>query len=320
MDVFFYEAFEEEAQAIKRYLPADIQAGFDWKTIQEYGNAAPAAPVISIRTQSIIPTEWAGQLAGILSRSTGYDHLTAYLNSCGKNMPCGYLPLYCARAVAEQAMLLWMTLLRKLRQQVQQFATFHRDGITGSECMGKTLLVVGVGNIGSEIVRIGQGLGMEVLGVDIVKKHDFVSYVSIQEGLAKADIIVCAMNLTADNMAYFKYDRLRMAKRGAIYINISRGEISPSAGLVRLLDDGHLSGIGLDVYNHESQLAVCLRAGKRGGDAEVEATLSLLKRPNVICTPHNAFNTAESVERKAAHSVQQIQHFLKNRTFLWPLP
>ena len=66
------------------------------------------------------------------------------------------------RAVAEQAILLVMALLRKLPQQTQQFPRFHRDGLTGHECAGKKLLVVGVGNIGSEVVRIGQALGMAV--------------------------------------------------------------------------------------------------------------------------------------------------------------
>ena len=131
MDVFFYEAFEEEEKAIRHYLPADIQAGFSWKTIQEYGNPLPAAPLISIRTQSVIPLEWASKLSGILTRSTGYDHLTTYQKECGKSVQCGYLPLYCNRAVAEQAMLMWMAILRKLPQQVQNFATFYRDGITG---------------------------------------------------------------------------------------------------------------------------------------------------------------------------------------------
>jgi D-lactate dehydrogenase len=320
MDVFFYEAFEEEEKAIRRYLPADIKAGFSWKTIQEYGSGGPAAAIVSIRTQSLIPTEWAPKLSGILSRSTGYDHLVKYLKECGSAVQCGYLPLYCNRAVAEQAMLLWMALLRKLPQQVKNFSTFYRDGITGSECQGKTLLVVGVGNIGSEVAKIGQGLGMNVLGVDIVQKHPSVSYVSIGEGLSKADIIVCAMNLTPENTGYFKYERLRQARRGVIFVNVARGEFSPSKDIIRLLDEDHLGGVGLDVYNHEGRLAVALRAGKNVDDQEVSATLSLLNRLNVVLTPHNAFNTAESVERKAGHSVQQVQHFLKNGSFLWPIP
>jgi D-lactate dehydrogenase len=320
MDVFFYEAFEEEEKAIRRYLPPNIQAGFSRKTIQEHGTALPESPFISIRTQSLIPTEWAPRLSAILSRSTGCDHLTAYLKECGKPIPCGYLPLYCSRAVAEQAMLMWMALLRKLPQQMRNFAAFHRDGITGSECQGKTLLVVGVGNIGSEVIKIGQALGMNVIGVDIVKKHSFVTYVSIDEGLAKADIIVCAMNLTADNIGYFGYERLRKARRSAIFINIARGEFSPSRDILRLLDEGRLSGVGLDVYNHEGRLAVALRAGKNVDDDEVTATLMLLKRLDVVLTPHNAFNTAEAVERKSDHSVRQIINFLKTAAFLWPIP
>ena len=320
LNVFFYEAFEEEAEALKHYLPNYIKAGFTWKTIQEHGDSEPSAPVISIRTQSVIPGSWAGKLSGILSRSTGYDHIKTYLHKCRANIPCGYLPLYCSRAVAEQAMLLWMSLLRKLPQQMKQFTNFYRDGLTGYECEHRTLLVVGVGNVGYEVVRIGEGLGMKVLGVDIVKKHPSVSYVSIEEGIVQADIIVCAMNLTPENSGYFNYNLLKKAKQGAIFINIARGELSPSAALLLLLDEERIGGIALDVYNRESKLAVALRTGETSDDKEVQATLVLSRRPNVITTPHNAFNTHEAVDRKASQSVQQLQHFLEHGGFLWTVP
>jgi len=319
-DVFFYEAFEEEVEALKRYLQPRIVAGFTWKTIQERGDREPPAAIISVRTQSVIPTSWATRVSAILTRSTGYDHVKVYLQGCNKNIPCGYLPLYCSRAVAEQAMLLWMSLLRKLPQQMKQFTNFNRDGLTGKECEQKTLLVVGVGNVGHEVVRIGRGLGMEVLGIDIVKKHSSVSYVSIEEGLPNADIIVCAMNLTSDNIDYFNYRLLKTAKPGVIFVNIGRGEFSPPADLLRLLDEGHLGGVALDVYNKESKLAVTLRMNEINHDEEVQATVALSKRPNVIMTPHNAFNTHEAVERKASQSIQQIQHFLDHGSFLWPVP
>src|ERR1041385_2609055 len=158
LDVYFYEAFAEEEESLRRHLPANVRAGFTSKTVQESGDAKPSAPLISIRTQSIVPNEWAGELAGILARATGYDGLKQYLAATGVDVVCGYLPLYCARAVAEQAMLLWMTLLRKLPDQIRQFTTFQRDGLTGHECEHKHLLVVGVGNIGAEVVMIGKGL------------------------------------------------------------------------------------------------------------------------------------------------------------------
>jgi len=61
-DVFFYEAFKEEREAIRSRLPANISADLTWKTIQETRHTAPPAPVISIRTQSVIPPDWASQL------------------------------------------------------------------------------------------------------------------------------------------------------------------------------------------------------------------------------------------------------------------
>jgi len=301
-------------------LPPHIRAGFTQKTIQESGDKVPRAPILSVRSQSIIPIHWAEKLSGILSRSTGYDHLERYVRDTGKPIPCGYLPFYCNRAVAEQAMLLWMALLRKLPQQTYAFGTFYRNNLTGNETAGKTLFVVGVGNIGSEIVKIGVGLGMNVLGVDLVEKHSFVNYTTFENGIGKADIIVCAMNLTSENAGYFNYNRLLKAKKGAIFINISRGEISPSTDLLKLIDEDRLGGVGLDVYNHESELAESLRTRRESDFPEVRSTLLLSQKANVILTPHNAFNTTEAVARKAEQSVLQIDHFLQTGNFLWNAP
>jgi D-lactate dehydrogenase len=318
--VFFFETFHEEEAALRRCLPAGLRAAFSWKTIQEYQAPAPPARIISIRTQSAIPLDWARNLAGILTRSTGFDHLKAYRAATGVPVPCGYLPLYCHRAVAEQALLLWLALLRKLPQQLAQWHPFHRDGITGSECAGKTLTVVGVGNIGRELVKIGLGLGMRVLGVDIVERHAGVQYVAPAEGIAAADILVCAMNLTENNRGYFNYAALKHARRGVVFINIARGECSPAADLLRLLEEGHLGGVGLDVFNAEKELAVSLRNHVSSNDAKVRATLALARHPRALLTPHNAFNTHEAVARKAEQSMQQLQQFLATGTFVWPLP
>ncbi len=105
LDVFFYEAFAEEAEALRALLPPRVRAGFTRQTIQEYGQAGPGAGLISIRTQSVIPTAWADRLGAILSRSTGYDHLHAYRRRVGRDLPC-VIWLHCHRAVAEQALLM----------------------------------------------------------------------------------------------------------------------------------------------------------------------------------------------------------------------
>lgn len=320
MDVFFYEVFEEELEALKRHVPEGIDAGFSADTIQESGHTEPPAGLISIRTQSAIPLPWVSQLKGILARSTGFDHMKRFSEMSGINIPAGYLPLYCSRAVAEQALLLWLSLMRKLPVQMDQFRHFNRDGLTGSECEGKTLVVTGVGNIGSQVCAIGSSLGMETLGVDIVMKYPSVRYASIHEALPKADVIVCAMSLTDENRGFFNYGTLKKAKSGAIFINVARGELSPVADLLRLLEEGHLGGVGLDVFEDEGDLAVKLRSKGLCRDTGMKTIQDLLNHKNVILTPHNAFNTREALERKAAQSMDQVRHFFGHGSFIWPVP
>jgi D-lactate dehydrogenase len=148
MDIFFYEAFEDEATTLKALLGNEYTYGFAPETIYEAGHRNPPARLISIRTQSSVPMEWITQLDGVLSRSTGYDHLIAMSPKIRGRLPLGFLEEYATRAVAEHALMLTMALLRKLPQQMRQFPVFNREDLTGSECEGKDFLVVGVGRIG----------------------------------------------------------------------------------------------------------------------------------------------------------------------------
>jgi len=320
LDVYFYEAFEEEAESLRSLLPPTINAAYTDRTIQEAGHAEPPARLISTRTQSRIPLDWSSRLDAILTRSTGYDHVAAYAAAVGPRLALGFLPRYCHRAVAEQAVLLWMALLRRLPRQMRQFHNFHRDGLTGLECEGRTLVVVGVGNIGHEVYSIGKALGMQALGVDRDPRHDDVEYVDIDAALAQADVLVCAMDLNSSNRQYFDMPKWRRVKPGAVFVNISRGELSPSTALLEALGEGSLSGVALDVYDHEAELAGTLRNKLPANEPEVLAALELAKRDEVICTPHNAFNSAEAVHRKSEHSVQQIVAYLQNGRFLWSAP
>ena len=309
MDVFFYEAFEEEVPALRRHLPSSWSAGFTSATIQESGDAAPRAPLISIRTQSVIPSSWCASLKGVLARTTGYDHLVAFRRAHPDAPPCGSLPKYCGQAVAEQAALLWMALLRRLPLQLDRFRRFQRDGLSGMECAGRALLVCGVGDIGGRIVRIGRGLGMDVRGVDPVQRIGDLTYVDLASGVARADVIVCAMNLTPGNRAIFRYESLKSAKPGALFVNVARGELSPPSDLLRLLNEGVLGGIALDVFDGEPALAASLRSGLPPASDAHRAIAELMKDDRVLLTPHNAFNTLEATERKSRETALQLERF-----------
>ncbi len=183
------------------------------------------------------------------------------------------------------------------------------------------MAVFGVGNIGHRVCHLATLLGMQVVGVDPVRRHSDVVYMSPDDALAEADIIVCAMNLTQENHGYFTLRRLQQTRKSPLLINIARGEFTPAAVLRKALEDGHLSGIGLDVYNDETTLAQSLRSGTK--DLLTQDNLDMLwlhKQPQCICTPHNAFNTAEAVERKSEQTIRSMQHYRREGAFLWPLP
>lgn len=316
LSVQFYEVFKEEAAALRRFLPQGIKAHFTSKTVQESGDKNPPAPFISVRTQSVIPPAWARHLSGILTRSTGYDHLLAYHRDYG--VPCSSLPEYCSRAVAEQAILLVMALARKLPLQMRNFKKFRRDDVTGSELAGKNCSVVGVGRIGQEVVDLARGLRMNVAGVDLNPGIQDISYLSLSAGLRWAQVVVCCLPLTDKTRDLLNYAALRQARRETIFVNVGRGEVAPLKDLGRLLDEGRLCGVGLDVYEKEQQLSDALRGGK--ASPAVKVIQRLQKRSDVIFTPHNAFNTHESVERKARLSAEAVVSFLKGDGFPCPLP
>ena len=316
-DVFFYEAFEEEELEIKKHCPSSIKAGYTWKTIQESGHKQLPSAIISTRTQSIYPDFWGEKLSAIISRSTGYDHLLKYRNRTQTKAVMGYLPKYCHHAVAEQVLLYIFALLKKFKKQTSQFEQFNRDGLTGSELLGKKVLVVGVGNIGYEVVKLCKALGMQVKGVDIDKKFEDVEYVDIDQGMKWADIVSCNMNLTRDNIRYFNADLFSKNNPGQIFINTARGEMSSSLDLLNALKNNRLSAVALDVFDQESELAVCLREQKAITNPETRATMELFKLENVILTPHNSFNSREGVIRKAQQTVEQLLYYFDNKVFKW---
>ncbi|HBC88252.1 MAG TPA: hydroxyacid dehydrogenase [Lentisphaeria bacterium] len=326
----FYEAFEEEEKILRKVLPKGYKYLFTWKTIQESGHKTPPAKIISTRTQSKFPIGWANKLDAIITRSTGYDHVSDYLKMTRADIDAAYLPEYAARAVAEQALIMWTALLRNLSSQRNSFNTFFRDGLTGREIRNRRITVIGVGRIGGEVVDIANGLQMKILGVDIkprteMKKKYGLKYVSLKQGLKNADVAICALPLTDITRGMLGYTALKAMPNGSIYINVGRGEVSPTQDLFRLLKECRLGGIGLDVFEFEKELVSVLRDGEKiatlkpAARKSVTAVLELMKDQRVILTPHNAFNTEESVERKSLRTAENLAAYLKTGKFKTPI-
>lgn len=314
-DVIFYEAFAEEEESLRRHIGSDLKIEFRQNALQSYGENAPPASLISIRTHSRIPESWIKDVKGVLTRSSGYDHLREFFMKTKGTIPCGYLSEYCARSVAEHAITAMLSLFKELKKQMDHFTTFNRNGITCRDCFNRNLLVVGVGKIGSEIVRLGKGLGMSVKGVDLVPRVADLDYVSLTEGIRWADAVVCALPLTNLTKGLLDYTLLKKLKKRALFINISRCEISPLEDLAKLLKENVLGGIALDVFEEEGKLSPLLQGRNTQQSDYQKLILDLKDKPEVIFTPHNAFNTEESLDKKSQRSCEAVRQFLKTNRF-----
>lgn len=237
----------------------------------------------------------------IATRSTGYDHIdidyTKEREIAVANVPGD------GTAVAEYAFGLMLTLSRKLRlsyTRVEQ-GNYSLHGLRGFDLRGKTLGVVGVGAIGLHVIRIAKGFGMSVIAYDPSENRlssvvlDF-RYVSLDELMRNADIVSIHASASQKTYGLISYDALKLMKKGALLINTARGSIINTEDLARILEEGTLAGVALDVGENEK---LFLRNGKQ--------------HDNVIITPHNAFNSDEAISRILNTTIENVKSFYERR-------
>jgi D-3-phosphoglycerate dehydrogenase len=165
----------------------------------------------------------------------------------------------------------------------------------GRELRGATLGIIGYGAIGRELVRIAKALGMNVLVNDPYAKD--AQIVPLQELLRESDYVVPLAVATAETENLMGDKQFRLMKRGAFFINASRGNLVDEAALVRALDAGHLGGCALDVGRAPDQMPTPLIAA----------------RPDVIATPHAAGLTRPAIEHQSMETVAQAAEILQGR-------
>ncbi|MFC1509999.1 C-terminal binding protein, partial [Candidatus Omnitrophota bacterium] len=193
--------------------------------------------------------------------------------------------------VAEQAIMLMFAAYRKIYRQREIFEdSIGRDRYDFSKVYplyrmeGKTLGIVGCGNIGSIVLRKMQSFGMKTLVVcDPYLSEERLSDLNVtcmpfDEVLKQSDIVSLHLPLTEETRGLFTINRFRQMKKSAIIINTSRGDIIHTPDLVTALRDGIISGAGLDVLDHEPP----------------DSTMELQRMNNVILTPHLGWYTEEA--------------------------
>jgi D-lactate dehydrogenase len=276
----------------------------------------------------------------IATRSTGIDHI-AVAECESRGVAVSNVRSYGENTVAEHTFALILALSRRIREALQANVRrdFSYEAIRGFDLKGKTLGIIGSGRIGLHVARIASGFGMRVLAYDI-SPQPFLGeilgfdYVSCDEILQRSDIITLHTPLIEST--YHLLDRAAFAKckPGVLIINTARGRLIETAALAEALDSGVVGGAGLDVIEDErvfrkrfSQIVAdqitdhlhSIAPPQELSRAHPERTHELqelltqddlLTRPNVIFTPHIAFNSREAVERINHTTVENIRGFL----------
>ncbi|MDE2038304.1 MAG: hydroxyacid dehydrogenase [Patescibacteria group bacterium] len=255
----------------------------------------------------------------VVTRSTGYDHIDVG-EAAARGIVVSSVPSYGENTVAEFAFGLILALSRKIyaaADQVKETGSFAMDGLRGFDLLGKTIGVVGTGRIGRHAIRMAGGFGMKVVAYDPSPDEKAAAgsgfrYAGMDELLAASDVVTLHVPLTKETEHMMNAAALAKMKPSALLINTSRGGIVDTGALVQALAAKTIAGAGLDVLEEEGAIkdeAAFLASG-HPKEEELKAVLAdhaLMKMPNVIVTPHVAFNTDEALRRILSTTVDDIK-------------
>ena len=240
----------------------------------------------------------------IALRCAGYNNVDVK-HAFGK-IHVVHVPAYSPYAVAEHAMAMLLTSIRRIHKayiRTKDF-NFSLSGLTGFDLHGKTVGVIGTGKIGRVFIDIANGFGMRVLAYDKFPADDVnAEYVSLDTLFAESDIISLHCPLTPETNHIIDKASIEKMKKGVMIINTSRGALIDADALLDGIKSRKVGGACLDVYEEESDIFFEDFSGHIVDDDTIARLISM---PNVIVTSHQAFLTDEALANIADTTVQNI--------------
>ena len=205
-----------------------------------------------------------------------------------------------APVVAEHAFGLMFALAKRTAFHTAEIKAGRWNRIDNIFLRNKILGIVGTGNTGSEMIKLGQAIGMDVIAWTFHPSQEKadrlgIQYVSFEQLLQTADVISLHVKLTDESRHLIDKQELELMKQGALLINCARGEVVQTDALVEALNAGRLSGAGIDVYDQEPP----------------PSDYPLLTCKQVILTPHCADMTPEGVDLLNQGAVNNIIAYLE---------
>jgi len=328
MRVAFFEVskWEEEylSERLKKHRLTFFTEALDRKNIEKIKDCE----AISVFIYSKISRDVLDKLSKlklIATRSTGFDHID--VEECRKRgINVTHVPFYGENTVAEHTFGLILALSRNIHKSYIRTLRddFSIENLTGFDLKGKTIGIIGGGNIGRHVARIAKGFQMNALVYDIQRKRGLAKstgfqYAELDELIKNSDIISLHVPHNKFTHHLINKEKLNLFKKGAILINTSRGEVVDTNALFSALNKGILGGVGLDVIEGEELIKeekqLLCEEGNEEKWREIVRNHKIFRMDNVVFTPHNAFNSREALTRILDTTIDNInsenQKFVK---------
>lgn len=237
----------------------------------------------------------------ICEAGTGYNNID--LEACDKKgITVCNIPAYSTERVAHTAIMLMLNLSSSMQIQMKMLANNNYDNFTHNlqvphvEVNGKTLGIIGAGHIGRKVIQIAQALDMNILVYTRTHREDeeSIHYVSLEELLKNSDYVSLHCPLTDQTRHIINKDTLALMKPSAFIINTARGALIDEEALIEALQNGVISGAGLDVQEIEPP----------------RKDNPLYTLDNVLLTPHMGWKGLETRQRLVSILKDNIQHYL----------
>jgi D-lactate dehydrogenase len=322
MKIAFFEVEDWEEEYLKKKLTGHVLQFLNGKLSLENAQQIKDFDAVSVFIYSKIDEQVLKEIPNlklITTRSTGFDHID--IDACKKQgITICNVPSYGENTVAEHTFALILSLSRRMcKACIRRFEQdFSIEGLEGFDLKGKTIGVIGTGQIGLHVIRIAKGFDMNVIAYD-VRQNKLLSevlafeYVTLEELLARSDVITLHVPYMKATHHLMNKDTFKLVKKGSILINTARGSIVDTEALIDALDKKILSGAGLDVFEGEEVIKEEKQLLYDPKNLEVLKSLVkdhiLLSKDNVVFTPHIAFYSKEALERILETTVENIVDF-----------
>ena len=285
----------EGIELLQKNVPTDIKRGLTPDELVDIiGNYD--ALVVRSETKVTSPVIEAGRNLKVVARAgIGVDNID--LDAATRaGIAVVNAPIGNTVAAAEHTLALMLALARNVPQAYASMkdGQWQRSAFMGIEVRNKTLGIIGLGRVGSEVARRAGSFGMRLIAFDPFVAPDFaarlgVTTMTLDELLPQADFITLHTPLTPGTTKMINKEQLAKMKHGARLINVARGELVDEDALLQALENEQLAGVALDVFTNEPP-----------GD------LPLLRHPRLMATPHLGASTQEAQREVAIEAAEQV--------------